>query len=139
MSVVLSRFTRFIHWGIAGAVFVNLFIVEDGEVPHQILGYAAVLLVVTRLVYGYTTKNHRHYPNKLAFITYFSIWTLIAGLAVSGYLMGTDAFFGSELVEEIHEFFAGFLQGLIVIHLAGIALDSYLHKRKTWMAMIKNY
>lgn len=136
MSVVFSGLIRIIHWGIAFAVFLNLFIINDGEFFHRFLGYAAVLLVITRLVYGLVTKSHRQFPNKIAQLTYFSIWGSLFALAVTGYLLGTDQFWGDERVEEIHESISKILEFLIVAHLMGIALDSYKFKRRTWLNMI---
>lgn len=132
----LSLFIRLIHWSIAVSVFLNLFILEDGEFVHRFLGYAAVLLVVLRLVYGLTTKNRRQFPNKMAQATYFAMWACLIGLGVSGFMMGTDQFWGDETIEEIHELLAKTIQLLIVAHLAGIALDSFKFKRRTWLNMI---
>lgn len=134
--MVLNRLIRFIHWGIAFIVFFNLFILNDGEDVHRYLGYAAVLLVVTRLVYGLTTKNHRHFPNKMALATYIAMWGCLIALGITGFLMGTDRFWGDELIEKIHEIFATSIEALVVLHLLGIAHDSYKFKRRTWMNMI---
>ncbi len=134
--MILSLVIRFIHWGIVLAIFINLFIIKDGEFFHRLLGYAAVLLVVLRLVYGLFTKNHRQFPNKIAVTVYFAMWGSLIALALTGFLMGTEKFWGEESIEETHEFFAGFLQALILIHFAGIAHDSYQFKRRTWLNMI---
>lgn len=136
MPVALSWFIRFTHWGIAIAVLLNLYITEDGEVFHKYLGYAATLLVVCRLVYGLIKKNHRHYPNKAAQAVYVLIWSIVIGLGITGYLMGTDRFWGDETVEKIHELLADSLQLLVVLHLLGMVKDSIKNKRKTWMQMI---
>lgn len=134
--MILSRVIRFIHWGIAFVIFLNLFITEDGEFFHRFLGYAAVLLVVIRLVYGLTTKNLRQFPNKIAVLTYFAMWSSLIGLAITGFMMGTDLFWGDELIEESHEFIANLLEVLIIIHILGFSLDAYKFKRRTWLNMI---
>lgn len=66
--MILSRSVRFIHWGIAITVILNLPIFKDGEFFHRYLGYAAILLVVIRMMYGLVTKNHRQLPMKNIFI-----------------------------------------------------------------------
>lgn len=134
--MILNRLIRFIHWSIAFIVFFNLFILNDGETFHRYLGYAAVLLVVIRLVYGLASKNHRQFPNKIAYTTYLLIWGSLLALGLTGFLMGTDQFWGDELIEEAHEFFANTIQLLVIIHLLGIAHDSYKFKRRTWLNMI---
>lgn len=133
--MILSRFIRFIHWSIAFVVGFNLFIINDGEIFHRYLGYAAVLLVVIRLVYGLSTKNHRQFPNKIAAMTYFGIWGSLTALGCTGFLMGTDQFWGNENLEEIHELFASLIEALVVLHLLGLARDSYKFKRRTWLNM----
>ena len=134
--VVFNRLIRFIHWGIALSVLLNLFIIEDGELPHRLLGYSAVALVAVRFAYGLLIKNHRQFPNKIAHLTYILMWTSIICLGFSGFLLGTETFWGDELVEEIHEFLALFLKTLVVLHLLGISFDSYKHNRRTWLNMI---
>lgn len=134
--MVLNRLIRFIHWGIAFVVFFNLFVQDDGETLHRYFGYSAVLLVVIRFVYGLTTKNHRHFPNKMAQATYIAMWGCIIALGVTGFMMGTDKFWGDELIEEIHENLSKGIQVLVVMHLLGIAIDSFKFKRRTWMNMI---
>ena len=134
--MILSRLIRFIHWAVASAIFFNLFITEDGEFLHRFLGYAAVLLVVIRLVYGLTTKNHRQFPNKIAVLTYFAMWGSLIALAVTGFILGTDRFWGDDLIEESHELIANFLEMLIIIHILGFSFDAYKFKRRTWLNMI---
>lgn len=135
-AVIFNRLIRFVHWGIAPAVFLNLFILESGEYFHRLLGYSAALLVVIRLAHGLVTRNHRQFPNIIARITYLAIWLSIFLLAITGFLMGTDAFWGDDTIEESHELISLFLQILIVLHLSGIAHDSYINKRRTWLNMI---
>jgi cytochrome b len=43
--------------------------------------------------------------------------------------------YGSEWLEEIHEFFANFSLLLVVIHLGGVALESLLHKENLVRSM----
>ena len=74
--------------------------------------------------------------NKLAAIVYALIWLDIMGLAITGYLMGTDQFWGDETLHNIHAQMSNTLMGLTGLHLAGIINHSIRHKTKTWMAMI---
>lgn len=134
--LAFNRLIRFIHWGIAFSVLLNLFIIEDGEWPHRLLGYLAVGLVALRWAHGLMTKSRRQFPNKIAYFTYLLMWASIICLGISGFLLGTDKYWGDELVEQIHENLSHFIQALIVLHLLGICLDSIKHKRKTWLNMI---
>ncbi|MCX6116840.1 MAG: cytochrome b/b6 domain-containing protein [Proteobacteria bacterium] len=162
-SIVWDKFTRFVHWTIATCVVLNLYIVEEGDPPHEWIGYAAVAFVFIRSIWGIFANGHANfrqwpltfselqtfvkneiqrkpkpYPghNPAASYTYIAIWSLIAALAISGFMMGLDAFWGEEWLENVHNAFSIILQICILAHLLGIAVDSYHFKRKTWMGMI---
>ena len=154
---------RIIHWGVAVAVTLNFFFLEEGEDLHRYLGYTAFVLVLIRIAHGLRAKDisgfssfpvsisqlkffignllkgkHISYPghNPLASLIYFGIWSLVVGLAISGWMLGLDSYHENHTLEEVHEVFANTLMFLVVAHFAGIGLDAYAHKRKSWLAMI---
>lgn len=154
---------RLIHWAVALTVVLNAFILEVGDDAHRYLGYFAVVIILVRVGIGIFGKGleafsalplapreigrfagallkgkHLSYPghNPMASLTYIAIWLMVIGLGVSGWLMGLDRFWGNETLEDVHEILSNVLLGLVVIHLLGVILDSVVHKRKTWMAMI---
>ncbi len=156
--------TRIIHWGIALIVFLNLFVLEGGDLPHEWFGYAAAAFVLIRIFWGikggvfsrfvnfplkptqvfqflkqdFFSRKSIPYKghNPLASLVYILIWLLIICLAISGWMMGLDAFWGSDWLEETHEYFSLALEFLIIFHLVGILIDSIKYKRRTWLAMI---
>jgi cytochrome b len=70
--------------------------------------------------------------------------TCITGFAVYGadQAAGPLAIIGSsneKLWEEVHEFFANFTLLLVVIHVAGVAFESYLHRENLVKAMWNGY
>ncbi len=158
-----DKTTRILHWTIAIAVVLNLFLLEEGDPPHEWVGYAAVSAVVIRFIWGFfgsEASRFRNFPvspkqikrfalglfrgekldypghNPLASLSYFGIWTLILALGVSGFMMGLDAFWGEEWLEELHEAFSMALQLLVSAHFVGMGLDSLKFKRKTYLAML---
>lgn len=158
--------TRIIHWTLAVLVLVNLFLIDgdDSEI-HQWIGYAAAFMVMVRGVWGFVggeqsrfrafplrlqevkrfarsllTLHPQHdYPghNPLAAWTYLGIWTIVIALGISGWMMTLDAFWGDEMLEEIHETFTLVLQVLLLGHLAGMTMDAFKYRRPTWLAMIR--
>lgn len=152
---------RAIHWIVAMIIVLNAFFL-DGDLPHQILGYVAAAAVLVRILMGFIGEGfHRlsHFPlkfsdlqlffrthfkrthhyeghNPVASYVYLLMWLLVVLLAVSGWMLGLDAFWGDERLEEIHEWFSNALVFLTIMHLMGVLADAILYKRKTWMAMI---
>lgn len=161
--VIWSKLIRLIHWCIAVALILNLYFLEEGDPPHEYVGYAATVFVLIRLIYGFTSQDaasFRNFPvswtsikefiksklksekkdyrghNPLASVVYILLWACVIGLGITGWMMGLDRFFGDEWLEEIHEYISILTQVLIALHFIGMALDSYIFKRKSWMAML---
>ena len=156
---------KVIHWLIALIVVSNIYIFDDGDLPHEILGYISAGLVLIRFYFGFMARDHvgfsrfnlslnelkiffkqyfkKHNPvdyighNPAASLVYFTMWFLLIALGVSGWMMGLDYFWGNETLENIHHYFSNGLEVLVIIHLIGITIDAIVFKRKTWMSMIK--
>ena len=60
----------------------------------------------------------------------------VAGTAVTGWLQTTDAFWGSSVMEEIHETLASLILVLVAAHLAGVALASMRHDENLARSMV---
>lgn len=161
--MVWDKTTRALHWIVAAAVVLNLFVLEEGEDAHRWLGYAAVGAVALRGIWGFAGGEHsrfRSFPlgvaswrrffsgiffwrkedfpghNPLASVVYLLIWACIISLGITGWMMGLDAYWGEEWLEEIHANISTAVQVLVGLHLAGILLDSVKFRRHTWLGMI---
>jgi cytochrome b len=60
----------------------------------------------------------------------------IVGLCISGWLLTTDAFWGSEAMEGIHEMLAYSALVLVALHIVGVAFASVRHHENLVRAMI---
>lgn len=60
----------------------------------------------------------------------------LAATGMTGYLMTTDTFSGTEWIEEVHEAFANLTVGLVVIHVLGVLFASFEHSENLVKAMI---
>ena len=149
--LVWDPLVRLVHWGVAGAVLLNATVIEEESSAHELIGYIAVGLVATRLVWGVIGTRHARFsafpPNPVAALRHISglirgrhkvhlshnpagalmvynLWATLIGMGVTGYMMGTRAYFGMEWVEELHEGLFVWLMISVGLHLAGVVVDS---------------
>ena len=148
---VWDVFVRLFHWSLVFCVLVNYFIVEDGEALHRWLGYLASGLVAARVAWGFIGTRHARFAeffptpqrlrahlqgmlsgkahqelghNPLGALMMLALMALVALLGVSGYLQTTDAFWGEEWLEALHEGLASILIALAGLHaLAAIVMS----------------
>ena len=133
---------RTLHWLLAVCLFLNIFFLEEGEIAHRLTGYSCVILVALRFFWGFKggpasrfqgfTKQH----NFIASFAYFSLWGLLLSLGLSGFLMGTDRYFGDDQLKEIHGYFAYGIKIFFLLHMTGIFIHSIRRRRFVWLTMI---
>ncbi|MBN2716052.1 MAG: hypothetical protein JXX14_09360, partial [Deltaproteobacteria bacterium] len=122
---------RGLHWAVAMVFLLNAFVLPHGDGPHRLLGLAGTAMVVVRLLL--TLKYRISYFNPKAVAVYALIWMSIIGLGVTGWMTQMNAFWGNSAVKQVHNIFAWMLIGLVTTHLAGVFIDAFRHRRKTWM------
>lgn len=158
---VWDPFIRIFHWSLVFLVFSNLFLTEEGDDLHEWFGYAALGLVILRVIWGgigpFNARFINFYPNKDRILTHLkeinsgnidpksghnplggvmviSLMTIIVCLGVTGYMLEeVDLFFGSEWLEELHEVLAEALQIMIFVHVAAVIIM----QRFTGLSLIK--
>lgn len=146
-----------------GAFFIaKSFDDESAYFPyHMLLGFILVMAVGLRFIWGFIGSKYARFssfplsPTK--FIAYFknllsgkgerflghnpaSSWaallmmTLAIGLGATGYLMATGI--SKEFYEELHELFANLFLVTVIVHVAGIALHTLVHRDSISLSMI---
>lgn len=136
---------------------------DDARPLHEFAGYAVLVLVVARLVWGIVGTQHalfisfiagpravlrylvllrygrapRHLGHNPAggamIVALLALLTIVAG---SGWLSETDAYFGVPWVDHLHHISAHLLIGLVGLHVAGVIVSSWLHRENLVLAMI---
>jgi cytochrome b len=153
---------RIFHWSLVVSFIGAYLLGEDGGALHQALGYVTIGLVVFRLVWGVVgtryarfsnfvpspgelktyalqvfrgkeTRRSGHNPAGGAMIV--ALLAAILATGVTGWMMTTDAMWGSKLVEGVHEFFATSVLVLVALHLLGVLYSSIRHRENLVTAM----
>lgn len=160
---VWDPLVRITHWTIAAAVVLNALIVDDDSLAHVWIGYAALGVLALRLVWGVIGPRHARFSafppsfgaalahvsdtlagrskphlshNPLGALMAYALWGLLLVVSLSGVALETDAFWGMEAVEEVHEVAANLLLVLAALHVAGVAVESRLSHVNLVRAMI---
>jgi len=141
---------RVTHWSVAAIVFYDL-VDDSGDQLHRVLGYAAVVLVLLRILWGFVGSEHARFsawlPRPAGVLAYvralargraprfishtplgaammLAMWALILALAVTGWMSRLDPFWGEDWPIDIHRWLSNTLLGLVVVHVvAAIAMS----------------
>jgi cytochrome b len=151
------------HWLLAGAVAAAWLTSEGGGRWHEWIGYAALALVAVRVAWGFIGSRHArfaqflrgpfhtlHYArqalagseprhvghNPLGAWMIVALLTVVAATGLTGWLFTTDAFWGDERVEDLHEALATTLLVLVPLHVAGVVVASLRHRENLAGAMV---
>lgn len=130
---------------------------------HEWLGYAALVIVGVRLVWGWCGSRHARFANFVRgprstwnyaqqtlrgteprYLGHnpLGAWMIVALLVTvtavgfTGWLYTTDRYWGVEWVEELHHLLANVLWGLVALHIAGVLYASFRHRENLVAAML---
>jgi len=160
---VWDPFVRIFHWSLV-ALFAAAFVTGDEvEWLHTLLGYAIATLIALRIAWGFVGSRYARFsnfvrsPRKIAdYAAQAARWraprylghnpaggamiiallVMTTGIAVTGFAMTTDAFWGAKWVEELHEGLAYATLGLIALHIVGVVFSSLAHRENLVKAMV---
>lgn len=160
---VWDPLVRVFHWSLVTCVLLNQFVLEEGETAHEWTGYAAATLVGLRLLWGFMGSRHAHFAdwwptparlsrhvrtlmngqaddhpghNPLGALMMLLLMGLVLALALTGWLQGTDAFFGEEWLQELHEGLANTLLIAAGLHAAAALIMGRLQRVGLVRAMV---
>lgn len=158
--------TRIFHWSLATA-FLVAFVTSESEKLrdiHVIAGYSLAGLIGFRILWGFVGGAHSRFadflPTPGKVVGYLksllrgrpqhyvghnpagavAIFLLLAfGLvaAASGYAAYNEI--GGHFMEELHEAAANGMMALVIIHVAGVIVSSWLHHENLVRAMITGW
>ena len=160
---VWDPLVRVFHWSLATLFLAAYLTGEDAGQVHIAAGYGIAGLIALRIVWGFVGPRHARFSNFvrspreiLAYLRdvatfraprylghnpaggamIVALLVMLSGTAVTGYMMTTDAFWGAKWVEEVHETVAILTAGLVLFHVLGVLLSSFLHGENLVKSMI---
>lgn len=161
--LVWDRFVRLFHWTLVSCVLLNYFVLEEGESLHEWTGYLAVSLVTARTVWGFIGSRHARFSdffptpsrlaqhvramragqpehhwghNPLGALMMLALMALVLGLGLTGWLQGTDAYFGEEWLQALHEMLAHSLIWLAGLHAGAAVIMGRIERTRLIKAMV---
>ncbi|KQZ01965.1 cytochrome B [Pseudolabrys sp. Root1462] len=162
MVKVWDPLVRVFHWSLATLFLVAYATGDDIEKVHIAAGYTIAGLVAFRVIWGLIGPQHARFSNFLrspaATFVYLrdvamfrapryighnpaggamivALLIMITGSCITGYMMTTDAYWGSKALEEVHEAFANLTIGLVAFHVLGVLIASFEHRENLVKAM----
>jgi cytochrome b len=163
MIRVWDPFVRVFHWALALSFAVAWLSSEDMERLHEAAGYVAGALVAARIVWGFVGPPYARFSqfvrspatvlgylkaiaegseprfighNPAGGAMIIVLLVAMAAAAATGWLLTTDAFWGSTGAQHVHSIVAHGVALLVLAHLAGVGLASIRHRENLVRAMV---
>jgi cytochrome b len=151
------------HWSLAIGIAAAWLTRQGAGALHEWIGYATLALVALRVLYGWLGSRHARFTqfvrNSAATFGYARLlrqgreprylghnplggWMVVALLGtaalagISGWLYTTDAWWGDERVEALHEGLANALLVLVALHVTGVVVTSWRHGENLVASML---
>lgn len=163
MVPVWDAQVRIFHWSLVGLFIVAYLSAERSDGLHLLAGYSIAGLLLLRVISGFIGSPHVRFSDfvrspgeVLAYIKLIregrsprylghnpaggamviALLAMIGAICVTGHLMTTTAWWGSETMEDAHALLVNLTLGLIGLHLLGNFASSLLHHENLTMSMI---
>ena len=160
---VWDPFVRLFHWLLVVLFAAAYLTGDESDRLHIAIGYAVAGLIALRIIWGFAGSSHARFSdfvrgprevfsylrdvvflrarrylghNPAGGAMILALLVMLIGTSISGYLLTTDAFWGSKRAEEIHEVLANLTVGLIALHMLGVLAASFEHRENLVKAMI---
>lgn len=163
MVKVWDPIVRIFHWTLVACFVIAYGTGDEVERVHVAAGYAIAGLFAIRILWGFVGPRHArfskfirpprevlaylrdvallrapryigHNPAGGAMIV--ALLVALAGTCATGYMMTTDAYWGSKLIEHAHQFLAHMTVGLVAAHVIGVLIASFQHRENLIASMI---
>ena len=154
---------RIFHWSLVVSFATAWFTSSSRDETHQWIGLIAAALIAFRLLWGFVGSPYARFAqfirNPKTTVNYavdiiknrearyighnpaggmmvLALLFGVAGTAITGYLMTTDAWYGEDSMQITHSAFAYGVVFLLIGHIGGVILASIRHKENLVAAMV---
>lgn len=156
---------RLFHWALVVSV-ATTYLLSEQRALHRWFGYAVIALLSFRLIWGLIGGKHARFadfvPGPRRFFAYVidmikgrearylghnpaggamivALLTTLAAVGATGYMMGMNAYFGVEWVENAHGLLVNLLLAMVALHLLGVILSSLRHRENLVLSMLTGH
>src|SRR3569833_3353497 len=160
---IWDPFVRVFHWSLVASFLVAWITAEDVRLLLVWAGFVAGSLFVLWFIWGMggtrfarfsqficspftvaaylrdiiTGREARYLGhNPVGGLMILALIVTMATVCLTGWMQTTDAYFGVEWVEEVHEVVASLMLGLVGVHVLGVVVTSLRHRENLVRAMI---
>ena len=157
---------RIFHWALA-ASFVTAFVTAESEPfrnVHVVSGYLMLALIAFRVVWGFVGTRHARFTdfvrgsgavvkylrslvngkpehhvghNPAGALVIILLLLLGVGTAASGWMTFNEI--GGDALGELHEGIATTMLAVVVVHVLGVIVSSFLHRENLVRSMLTGY
>ncbi len=166
MVKVWDPFVRLFHWSLVGLFTLAYLSGDRWDDLHETVGYVIIGLLLGRIVWGFFGSRYARFSSfiyrpaaVLGFLRdslqlkgkrylghnpaggamVVSLIVVILVICASGVMMGMDAFWGEQWVEDLHKAATWTALGLVALHLVGVLLASVEHRENLVKSMLTGF
>jgi len=159
---IWDPFVRVFHWSLVASFAVAWLSAEELRGLHEWAGYAAGALIALRLVWGLIGTRYARFGqfirspvavaaylrdiltgrearylghNPAGGLMILALILTLAAVSATGWMQTTDAYWGVDWVEEVHEALANLMLALVGLHVLGVMVASLRHRENLIRAM----
>ncbi|GAB5460054.1 cytochrome b/b6 domain-containing protein [Hoeflea alexandrii] len=160
---VWDPLVRIFHWSLVGLFTFAFLTGDEWQKPHEVAGYIIAGLIAFRVIWGFAGSRHARFSsfiyrpstvagfladtmrmkarrylghNPAGGLMVLGLLLAIVVISLSGWMMTTDAYWGVDWVEELHEAAAFSAVGLVALHVGGVIVASFEHGENLVRAMV---
>ncbi len=166
MIRVWDPFVRIFHWSLVLMMIANTFFINGDKGIHHWIGYAVAALIVARIIWGFVGSTYARFSSfppslagsieqmadiavarktvhtghtPLGALMIYNLLLTVIVICVSGYLMTTDAFWGTEWTERLHKASVVWVEFSAAVHIVAVIVESFRTKVNLPRSMVTGY